>query len=254
MSAPAEATHHMAGITFRRSEGCINRRATHCVVYEVKSLTARVAVNIFFRLLTRGNLSALAPNLTATSRLSSETVANTFAPIAFAICTARCPTPPAPAWIRTVCPSCTLARSMRPSHAVIAARGSAADSRGERHFGRIARRSSFTEMYSARRTLQPAPHRRPCRKLHLPDETGRPSSNLLHNTGHIHSENGRQRLFRMGCLACANLRIERVDAARLDTHQNLVGSRCGARPLTLNEFPSGLFHNVRFHRCAALIQ
>ncbi len=84
--------------------------------------------------------SALAPGLT---------VVATRAPASRAICTDMWPTPPAPAWTRTVWPALTRARSRGASQAVMVTRGAAAASANDSRSGLRARYRSSTTLASA---------------------------------------------------------------------------------------------------------
>ncbi len=94
-------------------------------------------------------MTSRAPISRSQLTLRVDPVAITWAPKKLANCTAKCPTPPAPAWMSIRWPSCAFATSTTAPHAVIAAHGTPAASTWLSARGFFARLSADTATYSA---------------------------------------------------------------------------------------------------------
>ena len=116
--------------------------------------------------------------------LSERAVPITWAPRAFAICTARCPTPPAAPRTSALCPGSTAAVSTRACHAVSPASGSAAASTSLRRCGVRASWRDGDVTYSARRGLLREARHAETRSPTAKRVTPRPSSSTTPATSH----------------------------------------------------------------------
>lgn len=69
----------------------------------------------------------------------------------------------------------------------------------------------------------------------------------LDHPGEVHAQHRRQRLPGMGGAACADLGVQRVDAARSDAHEHLPTGRLGPSDLAQNEGAIDLVHEEGAH-------